>query len=186
MIHSSAAWLLVFFINGASSSRCPAARRRSASGLRVTQSPRSYCLQARPAADHPAAAAGRAPVHADVRQRANRSDLAAGPTKPSPVCPPQTWASTVRALPRAFQAAGGSKRALLAEATAGSGTTLRGLGQATKRPLRRPWHLASVLQEGRENAKIDVGFIWRISVKGGYHVPFRHNFNRRHCRHGAC
>ena len=29
-------------------------------------------------------------------------------------------------------------------------------------------HLASVLQEGRENANIDVGlgFIWRISVKG--------------------
>src|SRR5262245_59759074 len=24
------------------------------------------------------------------------------------------------------------------------------------------------------------------SVKGGYHVPFRHNFNRRHYRHGTC
>src|SRR5258707_13367978 len=30
-------------------------------------------------------------------------------------------------------------------------------------------HLASVLQEGRENANIDagLGFIWRISAKGG-------------------
>jgi hypothetical protein len=23
-------------------------------------------------------------------------------------------------------------------------------------------------------------------LKGGYHVPFHHNFNRRHYRHGAC
>src|SRR5262245_8899902 len=23
-------------------------------------------------------------------------------------------------------------------------------------------------------------------LKGGYHVPFRHNFNRRHYRHGTC
>jgi hypothetical protein len=37
------------------------------------------------------------------------------------------------------------------------------------------WHLASVLQEGRENANIDagLGFLWRISVKstGGGREP---------------
>jgi len=39
--------------------------------------------------------------------------------------------------------------------------------EATMSGHRRGQHLASVLQEGRENANIDagLGFIWRISVK---------------------
>jgi hypothetical protein len=27
---------------------------------------------------------------------------------------------------------------------------------------------------------------WKEKHKGGFHVPFRHNFNRGHCRYGAC
>src|SRR5260370_40654703 len=40
-------------------------------------------------------------------------------------------------------------------------------------------HLASVLQEGRENANIDagLGFIWRISVHGS--LPRDNNTHRR-------
>ena len=46
-------------------------------------------------------------------------------------------------------------------------------------------HLASVLQEGRENANIDagLGFIWRISVKLTFQLD--HSVGADHVRHSA-
>ena len=66
---------------------------------------------------------------------------------------------------------------------------------STKRSVTRGagsgQHLASVLQEGRENANIDagLGFIWRISVKLGPRPSFsfcsrKHTFTDQGYRSG--
>jgi hypothetical protein len=51
---------------------------------------------------------------------------------------------------------------------------------------------AWVLRRSGVAAPISTGLIVHkqlkgaYQLKGGYHVPFRHNFNRRHYRHGTC
>jgi hypothetical protein len=56
------------------------------------------------------------------------------------------------------------------------------VGPNSARVLRR-LGLAAPTSRATNNAQTTQG---SVPLKGGYHVPFRHNFNRRQYRHGTC